>query len=377
MSAQRRLAVDLLYFNGRRGGVETYARQLLPRMAPLLDGIELVAITGTTGARAVREWFPGEVRQVPVDTTNHVGWAAAEVLAAGSVAARAGASLLWCPANLGPGAGSVPRLVTVHDVTVFDYPSAYLGRIGQASTKALLRLAARGATRVLTASEDAAQRVAEIHGVPRERMSVVPHGASPTPVPGDSPAVVARLGVPTGRPMVLSVGNRMPHKNLDNLVRAIAEIPTGRRPVLVAAGGPPADPLRPLVGQLGLTKDVLLPGWVTSEQLGALQHEAALYACPSLAEGFGLPVLDAMLANCAVLASDIGVLREVGGDAAAYVDTRDPAAFAGAIEGLLADDDRRARMRAAGLVRAQQFTWDRAARQTVDVVLRTLTEAAR
>ena len=372
MSASRRVAIDLLYVTGRRGGTETYARELLPRMAPLLDGIELVGLTGVRGHEAVRGWFPGPVRRMGVDAANRASWAAAETALVARTVARCGADLLWCPANYGPVAGAVPRMVTVHDVIPFEYAPPGFGRVGHAVTRGLLRRAARGATRILTVSEDAARHVTDVLGVPRERISVVPNGASRIPVPADPGSVVAGLGVPAGRPFVLSTGNRMPHKNFETLVRALAMVPRERRPALVVTGGPPDDPLRPLVDELGLAGDVVLPGWVSGEALGALHHGAALYVCPSRAEGFGMPVLDAMRMGCPVLASDIDVLREVGGDAAAYVDTTNTAVLAGAIDAILADADGRARMREAGTARAAGFTWDRSAKQAADVVLRML-----
>lgn len=238
----------------------------------------------------------------------------------------------------------------------------------------LLRRAARGATRVLTVSEDGGRRAVGALGIPAGRVTVVPNGASALPAPDDPWRTLAALGVQQGRPLLLSTGNRMPHKNFPALLRAIATIPRESRPRLVLPGGGPNDPLRPLVTELGLSQDVVLPGWVTVEQLGALHAVAALYVCPSLDEGFGLPVLEAMRAGCPVLASDIPVLHEVGGDAVTYVDGHDPAAIAAAVRRLLLDPEALAVLRDRGSVRAREFTWERSAGLTAAVVRRTLTE---
>ena len=374
MTRRRRVAVDLLFVTGRRGGTETYARELLPRLAALLEGVELVAVTGAPGADLVRGWFPGLVVQLDLNTGRRAAWAAAEVLAAGRAAARARADLLWCPANYGPAGGSVPRLVTVHDVIPFEHVPPGLGRAGQRVTTGLLRRAARGATRLLAVSEDGADRSARVLGLPRDRFCVVPNGASDLPIPAAPRVALAALGVPFDRPLVLSTGNRMPHKNFPLLLRALAAIPAGRRPRLVLPGGGADDPLPAMVGSLGLGNDVLLPGWLTAEQLGALHAVAALYVCPSLDEGFGLPVVDAMRAGCPVLASDIPVLHEVGEDAVAYVDARDAGALAAAVESLLGDPERRATLVRRGRTRARLFTWDRSAELTAQVVERTLAE---
>ena len=121
MRARHRVAVDLLYVTGRRGGTETYARELLPRLARLLGNVEFVAFTGAAGAGLVDAWFPGTVHRMRVDARNRAAWAGAEIALIGPCAARDGASLLWCPANYGPVSGSVPTLVTVHDVIPFEH----------------------------------------------------------------------------------------------------------------------------------------------------------------------------------------------------------------------------------------------------------------
>ncbi|WP_454049426.1 glycosyltransferase family 4 protein [Cellulomonas sp. Marseille-Q8402] len=377
MSAARsRVAVDLLYLTGKRGGTETYARQLLPRMADLLPDVELVALTNTLGREAVARWFPGRLHTLPVSGDNRPVWAAAETFAVDRVAARGRADLVWCPANFGPRARRVPTLVTVHDVIAWDFPNPEVSRVTQAVTSGIIGRAARSATRLLTGSEDARDAITRVLGVPASKITVVPHGSA-DPRPGvDVAAEIDGLGLGDGRPTVLSTGNRMPHKNYDGLLRALALIPAERRPRLVVTGSHGDDPLAPLVEELGLAADVTLLGWVTADQLEALYQSATLYACPSLAEGFGLPVIDAMKRGTPVLVADIGALREVGGDAVRYADPTDPAAMAAGIEALLADPAERARLRQAGLARSSQFTWDRSAELTADAVRRTLEDVA-
>ncbi|WP_159805790.1 glycosyltransferase family 4 protein [Cellulomonas citrea] len=377
MTATRRVAVDLLYVTGHRGGTETYARELLPRLADRLDDIEFVGLAAAPGAGLVETWFPGPVHRTSVDTRQRAAWALAETFAVEGAAARHGADLLWCPANYGPGGRRVPTLVTAHDVIPFEHVPPGLGRAGQRVTTWLLRRAARGATRLLAVSEDGARRAADVMGVDRERISVAPNGASTVPVPGDPRAVLDEMGVPRSRAIVVSAGNRMPHKNFSTLLRAVAAVPPERRPFLVLPGGGSDDPLDPVVAALGLRDDVMLPGWVTGDQLGALLAVADLYVCPSLDEGFGLPVVDAMRAGCPVLASDIAVLHEVGADAVEYVDARDEHALAAAVDRVLADPALRAGLRARGLERARLFTWDRSADLVAEVVSRTLAEVQR
>lgn len=356
----RRLAIDLLYFTGKRGGTETYVRELIPRLRQQLPGTELVALANTTAAGDIESWFPGRVERLRVDGENRPLWAAAETFLVARAARRVGAGLLWCPANIGPGRSSVPTVVSVHDVIAFSYPNPEVSPVTRAVTSWLVRRAARAATHVVTVSEDSARAITSTLAIPAERITVVPNGVAAPAPPSDVRAELAALDLPTTRPLVLSAGNRMPHKNFPRLLEAVSAIPADERPLLVVTGSHGEDPLAPLVRSLGLETDVRLLGWVTRAQLEALYAAATLYVCPSLAEGFGLPILDAMVRGCPVVASDIGALREVGGAAAVYVDPRDPTAIAAALRSTLADDARRTELAAAGRLRGASFSWDAA-----------------
>jgi glycosyltransferase involved in cell wall biosynthesis len=362
------IAVDLLYFTGKRGGTETYARQLLPRIAARCPEIDFVALTNATGRDAIAAWFPGRLHDVRIGGDNRLVWALAETLAVAPAAERMGADLLWCPANFGPSGGRVPTVVTLHDVIAFDYPNPEVSWPTRATTSWIIRRAARGARRILTDSDDAADSIVRALGVDRGRITPTPLASAPPGTVDDPERELAAIGVPVDRPFVLSTGNRMRHKNFDGLLRGIAAISPGRRPRVVITGSHGPDPLRALVTELSLDDDVRLLGWVTTPQLEALFAQASLYVCPSLAEGFGLPVLDAMTRGCSVLASDIPVLREVGGDAAEYTDTRDPQGLGSAIASIIADAELRERLSSAGRARAAGFSWDRTADQTVEVL---------
>ena len=129
-------------------------------------------------------------------------------------------------------------------------------------------------------------------------------------------------------------------------------------------------PLAPLVAALDLDYYVELLGWVAEDDLADLYRGASVYVFPSLFEGFGLPVLEAMARGCPVIASDIPALREVGGDAAVYVDALDPTAIASAVCRVIGDQDVRAEFASAGRARAVSFTWARAAAATAGVFRR-------
>ncbi|MCJ1708958.1 glycosyltransferase family 1 protein [Microbacterium sp. VKM Ac-2923] len=358
-----RILVDLLGYTGGRGGTETYVRELLPRLAAEMPDAAFVALTGSSGAAGVRGFFPGEVRTIGWVGDGRASWAAGEIFAVGRAAKAVAADLVWSPANFGPlTAGAVPRVVSVHDVIYHEVPGTGLARITRAITAWLMTRTARTASAVVTVSASAADSISRHLGVPRERVTVVHNGGSEIAAVDDPWSLLAPLGIGPGRAVVLSTGNRMPHKNFAGLLDAVAEIPAPDRPLTVIAGGGADDPLRPVVERLGLSDDVVLPGWVGDDQLRALYQVATVYACPSLTEGFGLPVVDALNAGVPVVAHDTAVLREVGGEHARYADATAPAAFASALTDVLTlDQAARATRAADGREWAARFSWASAA----------------
>jgi glycosyltransferase involved in cell wall biosynthesis len=141
----------------------------------------------------------------------------------------------------------------------------------------------------------------------------------------------------------------------------------------VVAGSRLPDPLAAEISRRGLHRDVVLPGWVSDDQLEALFQVATLYVCPSLAEGFGLPIVDALRRGVAVVANDIPVLREVGGSVARYAPVDDADAFSAAIMDSI-NAPISAQGRAAACIWAAQFTWDGAAENTASFLRATLDE---
>lgn len=364
------VAVDLLSYTGARGGTETYAREICSRFPQVFPEATLMAITGRQGAELVRSFFPGDIHVLNSVGTGRVSWAIGEIFFINGLVRRLGADVVWCPANFGPVTSRVPRVTTVHDVTYHRLRGNRLKPTVSGLTAAFMARTARTSSELLTGSAAARSEIEEYIGIPAERVAVVPHGTMDPPEIRDPWAILQDLNIPRSRPIVLSTGNRLPHKNFEGLVRAVAALPEGERPLLIVPGGGEADPLRILVARLGVQADVLLPGWVTSTQLEALFAAADLYVCPSTAEGFGLPVIDAMRRNCLVLANDIPVLREVGGTAARYADARSPEEFGAAILDALQETSPEARD--AGRVWSDRFTWEASAAGTANVIRRAL-----
>jgi glycosyltransferase involved in cell wall biosynthesis len=205
-------------------------------------------------------------------------------------------------------------------------------------------------------------------GLPAEAIDVFPLGPGQLPQTAvvQESEIRARYGLGS-RPFALSVSSSWPHKNLAGLIDALALLPRAERPLVVVPGrttrfGPElqrravernvADEYRPI-------------GWVSPAELEALYAAAACVVFPSLYEGFGLPVLEAMRRGVPVVCSNAGALTEVAGSAALLFDPRSPSEIAVAIRRVLRDPDEACRLRAAGIERAALFTWEETARRTL------------
>lgn len=350
-----RVLVDLLFWSGTRGGTETYVREIYRRFASESD-LEVIGFASREFAAGDHDWFPGDIVESGVSAANRVAWAAGETLAVGRAARRVAADVVHVPANIGPSRTPVPAVVTLHDVLAFSHPEWVPTPAFGGVLRAMIRGAARNARRVLTVSAASGADIEAILGIPHERIDVIPiAGSSPLPIE------------PVDREpdLLFCPGNRMPHKNVETLLRALALIPAERRPRLIVTGGRDDDPLVPLVDELGLRHRVTIERWLSREELERTYARAAAVVLPTRFEGFGLPVLEAMERGAPVICSDLPVLREVAGDAAVYADPDSPESFACAIERLLRDPGAHARAATLGRRRAMIFSWDDTATATV------------
>jgi glycosyltransferase involved in cell wall biosynthesis len=178
--------------------------------------------------------------------------------------------------------------------------------------------------------------------------------------------VRAATGIDT--PYLLAVGTLEPRKNLLTLLHAYAALPPSVPPlVLTGSPGWGNQTLATTLATLNLGERVRFTGYVADEVLPALYSAAELFLYPSLYEGFGLPVLEAMACGAPVITSSTSSLPEVAGAAAVLIDPQRADHLAEAIQTLLETPDQRARLREAGLARAQTFSWDRCAQDTVNV----------
>jgi glycosyltransferase involved in cell wall biosynthesis len=376
------IALNLIFLvPGETGGMEVAARELIPALLDAAPaGMRFTAFVnreasgraaGSAGAD-LREQLP--LVTVPVHARNRVQWVLGEQTLLPALARRAGVDLVHSLASTAPLWGRFRRVVTVHDLIYARFPDAHAG-LRDKAMRVLVPSAARRAHRVIADSQSTRDDLVELVGLPAERIDVVPLGLGA--IRRGEPTAEAllrerlRLG---GRPVVLSLSAKRPHKNLLALIGALARIPEHERPVLVLAGYPTDHEaqLREHARSLALDDDVRFPGWLSEADVEGLWAIAKAFVFPSLYEGFGLPVLEAMARGVPVACSDASSLPEVAGDAALLFDPRDEQAIATALQRLLGDGALAGRLRAAGYERARQFTWERTARATIDSYRRAL-----
>lgn len=358
---------------GETGGMETIVRNLLPELAASAPHLRLTAFVNREAASEPGPWRElGAMVTVPVRSRRREQWVLGEQLLLPAFAARARVDLLHSMGSTAPATGPFRRIVSVMDLIYAHYPDAHSG-IRDKGMRMLVPLAVRRSHRAIAISESTrADLLRFLHADP-DRVDVTPLGVSPPHAPGDGARARARLEL-GGRRVLLALSARRPHKNLPALFEAIGLLEAGARPLLVMPGYPTWQDreLHQRARALGLERDVRFAGWLPEAELEDLWAAADAFVFPSLFEGFGLPVLEAMARGVPVACSNASSLPEVAGDAALLFDPRDPHAIAGALSRLLGDDDLRERLRRAGPERARAFTWRRTAELTLASYARAL-----
>ena len=315
-----RVGIDISPLELTGAGTARYLRKLLG------------ALEQEPGIELRRHRFPGSSR--PAKITRDTAW----YLGALPVTSRKD-DVLHLPAHRGPLLSAAPLVVTVHDLAVIRHPEAFNSWTRTYSRLLLPRLA-RAASRVIAVSEFTAREAVELLGVDEGRVRVIPHGVEEPFTP---------YGPAAGGEYVLAVGTLEPRKNLPRVVLAAERAGVDVR-VVGAAGW----------GEVGVES----VGYVDDAELARLYRGAAALVYPSLYEGFGLPVLEAMASGTPVVTATGSAPAELARGAAVLVDPLDVVALAAGIEEAMR---RREELRAAGLERARAFTWEAAAKATAEI----------
>jgi glycosyltransferase involved in cell wall biosynthesis len=313
------VAVDVTPLRLTRAGTARYLRNLLAR----IGAVESVAFGGDDRASVlVRElwWYPFRL------------------------SALRGPDVLHCPTYYGPVHPLVPTVVTVHDLAVYRYPEAFPRWTRTYAPRAVPRVL-RAASRVIAVSEYTASELETLLRVSREKIRVVPNAVD---------EVFTAKGTQADGDYLLAVGTLEPRKNLTRAAEAAAR--TGRELRVVGARG--------WGGVVARGEHVTWLGEVDDAELARQYRGAACLVYPSLYEGFGIPVLEAMACGAPVVTSAGGATEEVAGGAAVLVDPLDVEAIAAGIQEALRRSDE---LRSRGLERARAFSWDVTADRTQEV----------
>ena len=376
------VGLNLVYLvPGEIGGMETYARELIAALLEERPGLRMTAFINREAHEAADGPWGDLIPSVtiPVNARDRKQWVIGEQRYLPRAAALQGVDLVHSMASTAPAWGRFKRITTIHDLNYRFVPDAHVGLRGLAM-RALVPMAARRSHRIIAVSESTRRDVERYTGVPGDKIDVVYEGTGASLRAEPAPEGTLRARYDLGeRPVVLTVSAQRTVKNHAGLVDALATIPAERRPVLVIAGPSYDDDYGRQVAEHiragGVEHDVRQLGWTPDADLEGLYALASAFVFPSLYEGFGLPVLEAMQRGVPVACSDRASLPEVAGDAALLFGPEDPRAIARAIERILGDPAEAELMSAAGRARAERFTWRAAARGTLASYERTLRSA--
>ena len=318
-----RVGIDVSPLRQTRAGTARYLRGLLPLLERLVDVEPLVWGGSRKAATVARDlwWYP-----------------------VGLPRRARGLDVLHCPSFRGPVHASVPLVLTVHDLAVLRHPHTF-NRWTRAYSRAVVPRVVRAAQRVIAVSEFTKRELVDVLAVPESRIRVIPNAVAAPFVPEGGRA---------DGEYVLAVGTVEPRKNLPRLVQAVRLAGVELR-IAGAFGWGDAD----VRGD-----DVRMLGFVDDEELARLYRGALCVAYPSLYEGFGIPVLEALACAAPVVTSTGTAMAEIADGAAVLVDPNDAGAIAGGIREAIS---RRDELAALGPERARGFTWRAAAEATAAV----------
>lgn len=356
-----RIGVNALYLiPGGVGGTEIYLRELLAALARIDAENEYFVFTNReTGADLTPQqdnfhWRPQAVRAK--SRPLRIAWEQTilpvEVL-------RLRLDVLLNPGFTAPILTPCPCVTVFHDLQHKRHPE-YFRWFDLPFWRFFLWASVHQATRIIAVSEATRADLLRFYRAPSERIHVVHHGVDPA---------LFDLRRERLERFVLCVSTLHPHKNIDRLVRAYAREERDYKLVLAGMRGFHAQAIERLIFELDVRERVTLTGWVSREKLYDLCDRALACVYPSTFEGFGMPVLEAMAAGVPLACSDIPPLREVAADTALYFDPLNEDALASALTRITTDESLRAQLSREGRERARAFTWERAARQTLDVLL--------
>lgn len=356
-----RIAIDARKL--RDYGVGTYVRNLLRQLARQDGATEYVLLCRQNDCGIAADLAPN-FRTVAEDAG---AYSIKEQFAVPADLRREGIDLFHAPHYVLPPLTPCRSVVTIHDCIHLRFPQYLPSRLGYAYARASMWTATHRAARVLTVSEASKRDILRYFNVPESRIDVIYNAIDDRfwQEPSAEQIERVRQRYQLTAPFVLYAGNIKPHKNLERLIESFHLMRQSHPELgdvqLLIIGDEISKyaTLRRAVHKNKLHKHVRFFGFVSDETLAALYRLADVFVFPSLYEGFGLPPLEAMASGTPVIASNVSSLPEVLGTAALMIDPYEPAEIADAMRVVLVDPALRADLRARGLARAREFSWER------------------
>ena len=359
-----RVGLNFVFLRPGSGGAGRYARELPGALLANEPDSEIhVFLSREAPADLLAEPWADSVRFVrcPVDMNGGRAHLLFQFTVLPMLAAARRLDVLHSLANLGPAiTPGLASVVSLLDVIWMRPPSDWGGSAsGQRSLRRIVEHDTRHADQIFAISEAGARDITRSLGVAGERIHVTPLGVRPpTAVPAQEQAVRAELELGSAR-VILSVAQKHPYKNLQSLVRALPDLDADVMLVLPGFSTAHEQQLRELARELGVAERLRLPDWLSDSSLAGLYALSSAFVLPSFVEGFGLPVLEAMLRDVPVACSASSSLPEVAGDAALLFDPERQEEITAAIRRLLDDRAYAERLVERGRARAAEFTWAR------------------
>jgi len=346
-------------------GIGTYIRNLVRNLARIDRETEFVLLCRAEDAAALAD--VGENFRTVVETAGN--YSVSEQLKVPLALKREKVTLFHAPHYVLPPLVSCRSVVTIHDCIHLMFPQYLPSRFAFMYARASIAMAARRATRVLTVSESSKRDILRFVDVPPEKIDVIYNAYDERfgVEPCEEDVVRVRERYQLHDEFVLYAGNVKPHKNLTRLIEAFDLVRSRGldhlKLVLIGDDISKYAALRRAVHAHQLHKYVRFLGYLPEETLAVMYRLAGVFVFPSLYEGFGLPPLEAMASGTPVVTSNMSSLPEVAGSAAVLVDPYDPNAIAEGIQQVLTDEQLRRDLRARGLARARQFSWEQSVRR--------------
>lgn len=372
-----RIGIDYTAAVRQRAGIGRYTRNLIRALSEI-DGERqyVLLVAGGRGGDGLGPWPPNfRVRSVPLsDRWLNILWQRLRLpLPVQTITGSL--DLFHSPDFVLPPVGHAPAILTVHDLSFMRVAECFVPGFRSYLEQAV-SCAVRRAVRILADSQSTRRDLIELFNVAPEKVTVLYPGVEARFRPIDEVealnVVRARYCLPDR--FILGLGTLQPRKNFAGLIEAFAWLLAHSHSdaddlqlVIVGGEGWLAEDIRAAIDRLGLDGKVRLVGFVQDADLPALYNLASVFAFPTLYEGFGLPVLEAMACGTPTVAADNSSIPEAVGDAGLLVPTKDPVALADALGTLLAEPALRDRLVAAGLRQAARFTWNQGAQQLLKV----------